>query len=224
MSVFWGSVVAILWKDVLLELRTKDIVASLVVFVLLTVVIFNFTIERNADIAMMVTPGVLWSAFVFAGILALNRVFVLEKEQGSLIGLMLCPVGRDAIYFGKMLGTLVFMLTIELLMYPVFAVLFDIPLLQPRLLIVAFLATLGFASVGTVFAAIAVNTRSREIMLPVLCFPVMLPLIIAAVQLTGGVLNGDTWTEMARPLQILIIFDILFVLVSSLIFDHVLEG
>ncbi len=224
MSTFWGSVIAILWKDVLLELRTKDIVTSLVVFALLTVVIFNFTIERNADIAMMVTPGVLWSAFVFAGILALNRVFVLEKEQGSLIGLMLCPVGRDAIYFGKMLGTLIFMLLIELLIYPVFAVLFDIPFFLPLLLLVSFLATLGFASVGTVFAAIAVNTRSREVMLPVLCFPVMLPLLIAAVQLTGGVLNGDAWAEMARPLQILVIFDILFVLVSSLIFDHVLEG
>ena len=223
MTVFWRVVLAIAWKDVLLELRTKDIVSSLLVFSLLVAVIFNFAIDPTPAMVALVVPGMLWVAFIFAGILGLNRTFVLEKDRGSLTGLMLGPVGRDAIYFGKLLGILVFMLVVEVLMYPLFAVLFDLPLFLPRLVVVAFLATLGFAAVGTVFSAMATNTRSREVMLPVLFFPISIPVIIAAVEASGGVLEGVGWGELAKWLQLIAVFDILFVVASFLTFEYVLE-
>ena len=221
--LFWRATLAILWKDLLLEVRTKDIITSLVVFAILVVVIFNFAFPPIPGVIALVTPGILWVAFTFAGILGLNRVFVLEKDRGNLEGLMLAPVGRDAIYFGKMLGSFLFMLIVEALILPIFTVLFNIPLWNVEFLLMMLLATLGFAAVGTVFSAIAINTRSREVMLPVLFFPIVLPVVIGAVQMTGMSLQGDSWSTMFRWLQLVIAFDVIFLVVSSLTFEYVLE-
>jgi heme exporter protein B len=221
--LFWRATLAILWKDLLLEVRTKDIITSLVVFAILVVVIFNFAFPPIPRVVALVTPGILWVAFTFAGILGLNRVFVLEKDRGNLEGLMLAPVGRDAIYFGKMMGSFLFMLIVETLILPIFTVLFNVPLWNVEFLLMMLLATLGFAAVGTVFSAIAINTRSREVMLPVLFFPIVLPVVISAVQMTGMSLQGDSWSTMFRWLQLVIAFDIIFLVVSSLTFEYVLE-
>lgn len=221
--LFWRATLAILWKDLLLEVRTKDIITSLVVFAILVVVIFNFAFPPIPRVVALVTPGILWVAFTFAGILGLNRVFVLEKDRGNLEGLMLAPVGRDAIYFGKMLGSFLFMLIVEALILPIFTVLFNVPLWNVEFLLMMLLATLGFAAVGTVFSAIAINTRSREVMLPVLFFPIVLPVVIGAVQMTGMSLQGDSWSTMFRWLQLVIAFDVIFLVVSSLTFEYVLE-
>lgn len=221
--LFWRATLAILWKDLLLEVRTKDIITSLVVFAILVVVIFNFAFPPIPRVVALVTPGILWVAFTFAGILGLNRVFVLEKDRGNLEGLMLAPVGRDAIYFGKMLGSFLFMLIVEALILPIFTVLFNVPLWNVEFLLMMLLATLGFAAVGTVFSAIAINTRSREVMLPVLFFPIVLPVVISAVQMTGMSLQGDSWSTMFRWLQLVIAFDVIFLVVSSLTFEYVLE-
>lgn len=223
MTTFWRAVLTIAWKDLLLELRTKEIVSSLLVFALLVAVVFNFAIDPLPELVALALPGMLWIAFVFAGILGLNRTYVREKDRESLTGLMLSPVGRDAIYFGKLLGILVFMLIVEVLMYPVFAVLFGLPLFMPRLLVIAFPATLGFAAVGTIFSAMAVHTRSREVMLPLLFFPIALPIIVAAVESSAGVLEGAGWASMSRWLQLMGVFDILFLVVSSFAFEYVLE-
>ena len=223
MRLFWRATLAILWKDMLLEVRTKDIITSLVVFAILVVVIFNFAFPPIPRVVALVTPGILWVAFTFAGILGLNRVFVLEKDRGNLQGLMLAPVGRDAIYLGKMLGSFLFMLIVEALILPIFTVMFNVPLWNVEFLLMMILATLGFATVGTVFSAIAINTRSREVMLPILFFPIVLPVIIAAVQMTGMSLQGDSWSAMLRWLQLVIVFDVMFLVVSSLTFEYVLE-
>ena len=171
----------------------------------------------------MVGPGIIWVAYTFAGILGLNRNFILEKDRGTLDGLLLSPVSRDAIYGGKVLGALTVMLVVEALMLPVFVFFYDLQVLTPWFLLTALLATVGFAAVGTVFSAMAVNTRSREIMLPLLFLPVVLPVIIAAVAATGSVLEGEGWRQLDQWVQLIITFDVIFLVVSSFAFEIVLE-
>ncbi len=216
-----GKVLAILWKDILSELRTRDIVVSVLVFALLVIVIFNFAFEPER--VGLVASGVLWVALTFAGVLGLSRSFILEKDNGCLEGLMLCPVDRGAIYFGKMLGSLTFILVVAVIVLPIFFILFNLPIFQPALVLIVVLATIGFASVGTLFSALAVNTKAREIMLPILFFPIVIPVIIAAVKATELVLAGESWSSLASWLQVMAAFDIIFVVVSSLVFEFIIE-
>ena len=222
MRGFFRPVVAVIWKDLLLEARTKEVVTPTLVFAFLVTVVFNFVFEPSAAVVAIVAPGVLWIAFTFAGTLGLNRAFALEKERGGIEGLMLCPVGREQIFLGKMTASFLFMLAVEAVMLPVFAVLFNLPLLLPGLWVVTVLATLGFSAVGTIFSAMAVNTRAREIMLPVLFFPIAVPVIIAAVETTRAVLAGDPWGDYRHWLGLTAAFDVVFVVVAAATFEFVL--
>jgi len=220
---YLNTVLAIVWKDVVLETRSKDIIAPVFVFALLVVIIFNFAIDPTPQMVAAVAPGILWVAFTFAGVLGLNRSFILEKDSAGMEGLMLCPVSRDVIFFGKMAGSLLFMLIVEALIFPVFGLLFNLPLFMPEAIVIAILATIGFAAVGTVFSAVAVNTRGREIMLPILFFPVVVPVIIAAVEATGVAIDGGSWSDMGRWPQLIGIFDVIFLVVSAFLFQFSLE-
>lgn len=221
MKKFLGKVLAILWKDILSELRTRDIVVSVLVFALLVIVIFNFAFEPER--VGLVAAGILWVALTFAGVLGLSRSFVLEKDKDCLEGLMLCPVDREVIYFGKMLGSLTFILVVAVIVLPIFFILFNLPIFRPELVLIVVLATIGFASVGTLFSALAVNTKAREIMLPILFFPIVAPVIIAAVKATGLVFAGESWSSLSSWLQIMAAFDIIFLVVSSLVFEFIVE-
>ncbi len=216
-----GKVLAILWKDILSELRTRDIVVSVLVFALLVIVIFNFAFEPER--VGLVASGVLWVALTFAGVLGLSRSFILEKDKGCLEGLMLFPVDRSLIYFGKMLGSLIFILVVAVMVLPLFFILFNLPVFKPELILIVVLATIGFASVGTLFSALAVNTKAREIMLPILFFPIVAPVIIAAVKATELSLTGESWSSLAPWLQVMAAFDIIFLVVSSLVFEFIVE-
>ncbi len=216
-------VVALVWKDVLLESRTRDIVLAVLVFALLVIVIFNFAFEPTPGTVALVAPGVLWVAFMFGGVLGLTRSFAQEKDRGNLQGLLLTPVGRDSIFYGKALSSFLFMMLVELIVFPIFAVLFNLPLWMPGLVPVALLATLGIATVGTLFSAIAVNTRAREVMLPLLFFPVAVPVVIAAVEASGIVLRDGGWSDMARWLPLLAAFDAIFLIVCPFAFQLVVE-
>ncbi len=218
-----GPVAALAWKDILLEIRTRDVVVSVLVFGFLIVIIFNFALNVTPAVVDELAPGILWVAFAFAGILAMNRAFVLEKERGSLDGLLLTPASRDAIYFGKMLGTLLFMLVVEALLLPVFAVMFRFSAFSPGLILTIFLATLGFATVGTLFSAMAVNTRSREIMLPVLFLPVVVPVIIGAVEASSLSIGGEGSISIARWLGLIAVFDAVFLVVCPWVFGLIVE-
>ena len=215
------SVVTILWKDVVLELRTKDVVVSALVFALLVIVVFNFAITPTPQTVAFVAPGILWIAFTFGGVLGLNRSMALERESGGLHALMLTPVSRDLIFFGKMLGIFLFMLLVEVAVFPVFAVLFNFSLLLPGLIPVAVLGTLAIATVGTLFATIAANTRSREVMLPLLFFPALVPVVIAAVEASTAVLQGDS--AFGRWIPFLLAFDAVFLVVCPFAFHLVVE-
>ena len=215
----------LIWKDLVAEFRTRELISSMLLFALLVVVVFNFTFEPGSRSTIEAAPGILWVAFTFAGVLGLHRAFSREVENGCLHGLMLAPVDRGLIFLGKMCGNLVFILLVEFLTLPIFGVLFNLSLLPalPRLALILLLATLGFAAVGTLFSAIAINTRTREIMLPILLFPVEVPVILAAVNATAAVLNGRDWSAIAGWLKILLAFDVLFVAVCYITFEYVLE-
>ena len=219
----YTKVIAIFWKDVLSELRAKEIVTSVLVFALLVVVIFNFAFEAGTNDARLVASGILWVAFTFSGVLSLNRTFAAEKENSCLEGLRLCPVDRRVIYWGKLLGTFTFMLVVEVIITPVFLALFNLPILMPKLALIIVLATLGFASVGTLFSALAANTKARDIMLPILFLPIVVPILIAAVEATGLVLDDKSWGDLSTWLQIITAFDVIFLVISALVFEFVIE-
>ena len=206
----------------LLESRTRETVIPILVFSFLVIIVFNFVIDPKPALVEAVAPGILWVAFTFAGMLGLNRTFSMEKEQGGIEGLMMCPVGRDLVYLGKMLGTFLFILLVELIMLPIFAAISNLPLLEPGLWIITVLATFGFASVGATFSAIAVNTKAKEILLPILFFPIAAPVIIAAAEATRAVLAGDPIADYSRWLQLMAAFDVMFVVVGSITFDFIL--
>ena len=216
---------AILWKDILSELRGKELLSMMSFFGLLVLVIFNFAFEPGSAKITELGPGILWVAFTFAGVLGLNRSFVQEKESEGLQGMMLCPGDRGVIYLGKMGGNFLFMLLIELLILPFFAIFFNFDLwhLLPQLILIILLSTLGFVTVGTLFAAISVHTKSRELLLPVLLLPIEVPVIIAAVKSTGQIFAGGSLAETAGWLKLLVSFDTIYLVVSFLVFEYILE-
>ncbi len=220
---FWKAVSAIVWKDIRAELRTKDIFSSMFVFALLSVLVFSFAFELRVPDMKMVVPGIVWVAITFAGTLGLNRAFVIEQDKGSLAGLLLAPVDRAAIYFGKMFGNLIFIFVVEVILLPLVMIFFNLSLITWQHLLVLFLGTYGFAAVGTVFSAMAVNTRAREVMLPILLFPVLLPVLVAGVKMTGALIDGETIGSVANWLQLVAVYDVGFTVVAYLTFGFVVE-
>jgi heme exporter protein B len=224
MSGSLGAVWAIVKKDVISEFRTKEILATMLIFVLLALVIFNFAFDLRLENARQVAPGVLWVAFVFAGILGLNRSFVLETDKGCLEGLMMTPADYSTIYFGKVIGNILFMFVVEAIGLPVFTVLFNVMLLRADVILIVLLGTVGFAGVGTLFSAMSANTRARAVLLPILVFPGVLPAIVAAVKATAGVLDGGTLGSVGNWVALLAGFDIIFLAIAFMTFDFVVES
>ena len=196
---------------------------SLLVFGLVVVVVFNFALNATPQLVTELTPGILWVAFAFAGVLAMNRAFVREKEEGGLDGLLLSPISRDSKFLGKAAASFVFMLMVEAVLLPIFAGLLNFSPASFTLLLTIVLATFGFAVVGTLFSAISVQTRSREILLPVLFFPVILPVLVGAVEATKQALGGETVVGLGQWLPLLGAFDALFLVICPWIFSIVVE-
>jgi len=186
-------------------------------------VIFNFAFTVERDTMLLLAPGILWVAFTFAGVLALNRAFIPEKEDGCLEGLLACPASREVIYTGKALGSLIFMLLVEAVVMPVFAVLFNVPVLKLEIIAVTLMATLGFVAVGTLFSAMAVSTRAREMVLPILFLPIVSPVVICAVEASADVLGGTGIGSILAWLGVIAAFDAIFLTVPFLIFGYVIE-
>lgn len=223
MNSYFAKVGAVFAKDVRTELRTKELFSAMFVFSLLVVIVFNFALPGKTTDAKDVAPGLLWVAFTFAGVLGLNRSFIIEKDRGSLEGLLLAPVDRSAIFLGKVLGNFTFMLIVEVVITPIFSLLFNYSVLNIGLVPVILLGTIGFAEIGTLFSAMAVNTKAREVLLPVLFFPIMLPVIIAAAQATTAILAERGFDEWGGQLQLIGVFDIAFAIVPVLVFEMVIE-
>jgi heme exporter protein B len=225
MSGYLSQVKAIVWKDFVTEFKTRELFSSMFVFALLVMLIFIFSINLSIVSANQVGPGVLWVAILFAGTLGLNRSFTLEKENGCLQGLMLAPVDRSAIFFGKMLSNLAFLLIMEAFLLPVFMIFFNVDIgshLVP-LLAVIFMGTLGFSALGTLLSSLSSNLKTREIMLPILLYPLIVPIAIGSVRLTGQILDGKSLADMMNWVGLILCFDIIFISASIMTIDHILE-
>jgi heme exporter protein B len=218
------KVFAIVAKDVAAELRTREMLSSMFVFALLVILIFNFAFDLRADNQKALAPGVLWVAVAFASMLGLSRSFIVEKDRGSIEGLLLTPVDRSAIYLGKALGNLLFISVVAWVILPVFVVLFNLAAeTLPLLAGTVVLGTIGLSGVGTLFSAMAVHTRAREVLLPVLLFPVIVPVMLSAVKLTAAVIDGVPFAEVQNWFSLLITFDVIFAALSVILFDYVVE-
>lgn len=220
---FLKAVAAVVGKDLRAEFRSRELFSAMLVFSLLIILIFNFALELDVKTRQSVTAGVLWATFAFAGTLGLNRSMAIEKDRGCLDGLLLAPVDRSAIYFGKVISNLAFMLIVELIVLPVYSVLYSVNLFQPGLLLVILLGSIGYVGVGTLLAAMSVQTRTRDILLPILLFPVVIPVLLAAVKASSGFLSGAEWEEIRLPLNLLIAYDVIFIAVAFMVFDNVVE-
>ena len=216
---------AVFRKDLAIELRTKDALNTMLFFGVVVLVVFHFALRSGDVDPRAAAPGVLWVAFAFAGTLGLNRMFAVEKENGCLEGLMMMPADRGVLYLGKMLAGTVFMLAAEAVIFVASLVFFNLTVWGelPWLGLVFLLGTLGFTAVGTLLAAIAVNTRMREVLLPVILFPVILPVLIHAVEATALILGGAGPGELKLPVAGLAAFTVVFGTIAFLLFEHVLE-
>ena len=218
---------AVIWaigrKDLLLETRNKDVIVAISAFALLVLMIFTFAIDINQVNAKLTGPGILWASIAFAGVTGLNRAFAIELEGNTLEALMLAPISRDLIYAGKMFGNFLFITAAQIIVIPIFAVLFNLAVLRWEMLVVSLLTTIGFSAIGTLFAAMTIRVRAREVMLPLLFLPVVTPLIMAAVESTSHVVNDSSWPEIYQWIQLAIAFDIAFIVVSAFIFQQILE-
>ncbi len=220
---FTHSVWAIVWKDLAAELRSRELLSSMLVFALLVILVFNFALELDAQARATITGGVLWVTFAFAGTLGLNRSMAVEKDRGCLDGLLLAPVDRSAIYFGKAAGNLIFMLIVEAIVLPVYSVLYNVNLFIPGLLAVILLGSVGYVAVGTLLSSMAVQTRTRDVLLPILLFPLVIPVLIAAVKASTGYLQGMLYADIQPWINLLIVYDVIFIAVAFMVFDYIVE-
>ncbi len=226
---FLKALLAIVWKDLVVEMRGRELISVMLVFSLLAIVVFNFALELDPKMRVTVSSGVLWVTFAFAGTLGLNRSMAIEKDRGCLDGLLLAPIDHSAIFIGKALGNLIFMLVVETIILPIYSVLYNVNLFQPGLIAVILLGSLGYVVVGTLLSSMAVQTRTRDVLLPILLFPIVIPLLIAAVKASSAFLLGNTlpqavlMQEIWPWLNLMIVFDLIFIAVSFMVFDYIIE-
>ncbi|MBP8163844.1 MAG: heme exporter protein CcmB [Anaerolineales bacterium] len=220
---FLKATLAIVQKDLAAEFRSRELLSAMLVFSLLVIIIFNFALELDIKTRQSVTAGVLWTTFAFAGTLGLNRSMAVEKDRGCMDGLLLAPVDRAVIYFGKGISNLAFMLIVEVIVLPVYSLLYNVNLFQPTLLGVILLGSIGYTAVGTLLSTMTVQTRTRDVLLPILLFPIAIPVLLSAVKASGGILTGAEFSEILTPLNILIVYDVIFIAVAYMVFDAVVE-
>jgi heme exporter protein B len=217
---------AVAWKDLLVERRSKETLNALAFFSLLLTFAFQFALGPDRDRLAPALPGLLWLGFILSGLLGLGRTFLLERENDCWEALLLTPGDKSAIYVGKLAGNLALMLVVEAFLLLLFVLFFDVDVsgALPALGLVILLGTLGFAAVGTLFAAMTANVRAREILFPVLLLPVQVPVLLATVKTTEAVLLGESLPSVAHWLGLLAAADVIYVVVGLLTFDFILEG
>jgi len=221
---FIKATFAIVRKDLTAEFRSRELLSAMLVFSLLVILIFNFALDLQPATRKEVTAGVLWTTFAFAGTLGLNRSMAVEKDRGCLDGLLLAPVDRAAIYFGKVISNLAFMFVVEAIVLPLYYILYTPDnFFQPGFFLVILLGSVGYIAVGTLLASMTIQTRTRDVLLPILLFPVAIPVLLSAVEASTGFLTGADMSEIWRPLNLLIVYDIIFIAVAYMVFDNVVE-
>src|SRR5512139_2711915 len=216
-------------KDILAELRSREMVSTMGAFAALIILLFAFAFDLRTGStgsvarASTVTPGALWVVIAFARMLGVGCSLTSEIDRGSFDALLLTPVDRSAIFLGKAIGIIIFMFAIEAVILPAFVVFFNQPLLQPVIILIVVLGTIGYGGIGTLLSTMAANTRLREVLLPVLLLPIAIPALLAAVKCTAGALDSREFAEWANWFGLLIAFDLVMLGAAFLVYDYVVE-
>ncbi len=225
MAGFFETVWLVTRKDLLIEIRSREILYTTLFFAVVSVLVFAFGFVRDGRAVDDAAAGILWIAIAFSGTLALGRAFERERQNETLRALMLAPADRPAIYVGKLLGIVVLLAAVEAVIVPLVALMFSAPLFGHPFMLLALLAsgTVGFAAVGTLFAAMLVRARSRDVLLPILLYPITVPVIIAGVRGTAAILQADVDLPMARAwVSMLVFFDVVFITLALWTFEPLL--
>jgi heme exporter protein B len=225
MRQFLEAMWLVIRKDLQIEVRSRELLYTTLFFAVSCVLVFAFGFVREGRPVEDAAAGILWIAIAFSGTLALGRAFERERQNETLRGLLMAPVERPAIYLGKLAGILLLLLAVEVFVVPVVALMFQAPVFKHPLLLSALLVagTLGFAAVGTLFAAMLVRARSRDVLLPILLYPITIPVIIAGVRGTAALLQAETDVPVARMwLSMLVFFDAVFITLALWTFEAVM--
>lgn len=215
----------VVWKDLVTEMRSRETLVSMLFFALIVILVFSFSFSMDHQAARQLIAGIIWVAFAFTGIIGLGKSFLTELHNDCLEYLQISPAPKGAIFLGKMTANFLFMLIAEILLFPLFIIFFNLDIIEDIwvLLVVFLLATAGLSAVGTLFSALTVQIRAREVMLPVLLLPMVIPVMIAAVEATRGALDGDPLPLYAQWLKLLGVFDLIFTVVSYWLFELILD-
>ncbi len=220
---FFQTVRAIIIKDLRAEFRSRELIGSMALFTLLSILIFSFALELDRQVREEAVSGVLWVTVVFASILGFNRSMGMESDQGNLDAMLLAPIERSAIFIGKLIGNYIFSVIIGLVMLPLMTILYNIPVTQPPLVVVLMLGTFGFSTIGTLLATMTVQTRSREAMLPIIMMPVALPILLSAVKASNGIIGDVPLEQWQAWPQIVAVIDFIYLGLCFLLYDFVIE-
>jgi heme exporter protein B len=221
----WRRVMAVVWKDLTTERRSKAGLNAVAFMGVLVLLLFGFALGPDTEALRRAAAGALWLAILFAGVLAFNRSYQLELDGGALESLLLYPGARWAIFVGKLIANLVFVLIVEAIVVPVALVLYQVSLPPgwPALIGVTVMGTVGFVTLGTFYSAMSSRSRAREVLLPLLLFPMLIPVLLASVEASTGLLAGDPMQEAGAWVRLLGAFDIIFLVASLLAFEYVIE-
>lgn len=224
MGSFFAQVWAVARKDLLLELRSRERLLSMGTFAVLVAVVFSFALDPSVQ-ARGIAGAMIWVTILFAGTLGMGRAFAMEREADALVGVLVSPVDRGALFLGKWIANLAVVLTVEAVILPVYGLFFGLPYGRnfPALVAVMVLATFGFIALGTLFGAIAVHTRLGETLLPILMLPLLIPVVIFAASATQRLLAGRPVAEISSQLRMLTAFDLVFLFLCTALFGAVLE-
>jgi heme exporter protein B len=226
MSGEFLRVAAIAWKDLTAERRTRANLNAVTFFAALMLLLFGFALGPDAEALRAAGVGVLWLTVLFSGVLVFNRSYQVEMEGGAMEALLLYPGDRRSIFLGKLTANLAFVLLVELVVLPIAAVLYHLPVgtsIAP-LAAVVLLGTFGFVTLGTFYAALASRVRAREVLLPLLLFPMLVPLLLSSVEATAAILAGDPMGDVGNWIRLLVAFDLIFFVAALLAFEHVIEA
>lgn len=225
LGAFFSTVFTVAWKDLVIERHTKQTVSIMAVFAVTCVIVFNFALELKLDAARNVATGLMWITILLAGTLGLNRSMAYEQENRSMDAVLIAPVDRSAIYLGKVLSLTLLMLLLEAILIPLFSAFFNRPFYQPQVIIIIVLGTVGYIAAGTLLSAMTVQTRSRDVLLPILLLPLTLPSVLAAANAAAQYMLPEppAWADVQGAVALVVAFDVIMLTVGLLTFHFVVE-
>ena len=223
MKAFFNVVFSIFWKDLLAERRTREILGTMLVFALTVILIFVFAFDLSIEMRSKAAPGVIWVTLCFAGTISLNRTMSLEKDREGFDALLLAPVDRTAIFVGKALVNWIYLLITAAILLPVYALFNNVNLFNWGVAGVILLGTLGYILTGTLLSTLSLQLRTRDMLLPVLLFPVLIPLLLAVVRASTILLQGGIQGELSTWLLLLAGYDLIFMALGVMVFDKIIE-